>query len=118
VIQVPVPDQGDVPIHETAVVDVDPSTKTTITMSPSTSGNTHRLPVVAISRFTDVEYRITVDGTVRYGWSLIPPTTPGDLTVVFSPSLALDSELKIEIKDLRADGTTRRFEVHAIGHEA
>ncbi|GAA0648773.1 hypothetical protein [Salarchaeum japonicum] len=115
---VPEPGANDAPVHETETVTLEPGQKATITMSPSTSGNLHYLPVVAISKHSLATYKIEVDGTLRFGEAGVPPTDPDDLDTTFLPALQLQRTLKMTVKDVRADGAPRRFIVQVIGWEA
>lgn len=117
-IPVPFPDEGDAPVHETAAVTLSPGQKATVTMTPETAGNLHYIPTVAASKLADSSYKIVVDGAVRFGPGPIPPTDVDDLDAVFLPALRLNSEMKIEIKDLRSSGGERTFATQVVGWES
>ena len=115
----PLPDDGAVPIHETAKVTVAPGEKATVTVTPDTSGSTHHVPVVAVSKLSGATYTVEVDETERFGPdSPVPPTDPDDLNPTFLRALELTREMKITIKDVRGSGNPRDYEVHVMGWEA
>lgn len=117
-IQIPLPDSGDVPVNNGTAVALNPGQKATITVKPETSGNLHRIPLVACDWFDNASYSVEVDGTNRYGPSPIPPTDVDAPSVTFVPGLRLNRKLVITIKDLRSTGDTRTYRTRVIGWEA
>lgn len=117
-IPIPFPDESDTPVHEAAKVSLEPGQKAIVTMSPETAGSQHRIPVVAISKHGRTNYRIKVDGSTRFGPSPIPPTDPDDMGTVFMPTLSLQREMKVQIKDVRSSGGARTFYVQTIGWDS
>lgn len=115
---VPEPSADDTPVHEAAAVGLEPGEKVTVTLSPSTSGSLHRIPIVAISKRSEATYEIEVDGTRRFGPVGLPPTDVDDLGVTFYPALRLRREMKITVRDVRETGNERRYLMHVIGWEA
>ncbi|MGB9987317.1 hypothetical protein [Salarchaeum japonicum] len=114
---VPKPDPSDAPVHETESVALEPGQKATITMSPSTSGNLHYIPTIAVSKYSGATYAVAVDGTSRFGPAAMPPTDPDNAQVTFLPCLQLRRELTVTVKDVRATGSEREYLVQVIGWE-
>ena len=114
----PLPDQGAVPIHETAKVDLRPGEKVKIRVQPDNQGATHWIPVVAISKRPGATYTVEADDTERFGPdSPVPPTDPDDLNATFLRALRMDRELVVTIKDVRETGNVREYELHVLGWE-
>lgn len=115
---VPQPTPDDPPVNKSTQVALNPGERATVTLTPETAGNTHRIPIVAISGQSAAHYTVSVDGNERYGPAGSPPTDPSDLSVTFVPALRLKRHLKVTIRDLRTSGGSRPFTVQVVGWEA
>lgn len=115
----PLPQAGARPIHETARVLLGPQEKGTVTLEPEAQGQTHYVPIIAISKRADATYSVTVDEVERFGPNApAPPTDPDNLQTTFLAPIELSREMQITVRDVRTTGTEREFEIHVVGWEA
>ena len=110
--------QEAVPVNETYSAALSPGQKLTAEFSPTTSGTTFYLPVLAISKHPHSAYSVKADGTTIFGPdAAIPPTDIDDLGTVWWPPREWDSDLKVTVKRLSTANTDEMYHIQPIGWE-
>ena len=113
----PFPKEGAVSVANGDTVDLDPGQQAAITFTPDQTGTVFRCPTVAISKFADSRYRITMDDSEEWGPEQFPPTDVDDMAVVWIPAKRWESQMVVTITDLRGSGNTRTYHVQPLGWE-
>lgn len=116
-MQWPLPSTDAVAVSDPTTVELGEAEQATITYTPEQSGTTFYVPVVAISKEQETEYRIKADDTVIWGPAEIPPTDIDDLQPMWTPAQEFQTRLSVEITNLRTDGGVRRYHVMPVGWE-
>jgi hypothetical protein len=106
---VPCPDADDAPFNETVAATLSPGQKLTAEFTPEQSETRMYLPILAISKYSNMSYRASADGEPIYGPSKIPPTDVDDLSVTFVPAKSFTRSLTVEVSNL--DPNADRFVV-------
>lgn len=109
------PPEDATPFASPQSVELGSGQRAVITWSPSRSGTTFHMPVLAASKAADTSYEVKADGRTVFGPAAIPPTDIDDMKAIWDPPQQFDSELKLIIKNL---GTgTRTYHAQPVGFE-
>jgi hypothetical protein len=112
---VPEPAPDATPVNEPVSVRLDVGEQATVTFETVQSVSDLMVPIVAISKHPESVYKVSSDGTRRYGPADIPPTDVDDLSVCFVPALRFDSKLTVEVTNLSS--STRNYHIQPVGWE-
>lgn len=99
---------------------LDPGQKVTAEWTPSQSGTTFFMPILAATKDNsyNTTYTVTADGGTIFGPDqAIPPTDIDDLSTVWWPPQEWDSTLEVTIKRLSSATGAKTYVIQPIGWE-